>query len=438
MSNLDGAHFHVVGVAGVGMSAIAQLLVYSGFSVTGSDRYFDRNMDLDVLSKLKKNGVRLVAQDGSAITRNTTAIVVSTAIEDDNPDCVSAREHGVDILHRSEALSMLLQGKSCVAVTGTSGKSTVTGMTGWILDALGADPVVVNGAPVLNWKTDDNIGNVRFGSGIRVVEADESDKSLLNLQPDYAVITNVSKDHFSVEESSELFNKFASQAACGVIDMINNPEPIKNFSPEFINGGSRFFYKDIEFRVNVPGRHNAENTLCAVLMCELLGYPLPDISAAIASFIGIERRLEKIGEVNGIAVFDDYAHNPVKIKAAWQTLQEQSKRVIGIWRPHGYRPLRLLMSELNNMFMDVMRSCDKLYILPVYDAGGTTDRSINSDVLVEKLHENGVAVEFVSDWDKVIEVVVNDACQGDVILTVGARDPDIPVAARELIRLLRA
>ena len=419
------------------MSAVAQVLVAAGFIVTGSDRFLDTGTELEIFTKLRKAGIEIVPQDGVAITSETTAIVVSTAIEKDNPDYKTATDLGVEVLHRSEALAMLLKGKPCIAISGTSGKSTVTGMIGWILGALGADPAVVNGAPVLNWKDEEHIGNVRLGDGVWVVEADESDKSLLNIHPDWAVITNVSKDHFGIEESVALFETFAAQASKGVLSLIDNPELTDNFSPHITARGSSFFYKNVEFEINVPGRHNAENAFCAVLLCELLGQSLVDIADALKSFAGIERRLEKVGVANGVAVIDDYAHNPAKIKAAWLALSPYCKRMIAVWRPHGYRPLRLLMDEMVEMFTEVMRSSDKLYVLPVYDAGGTTDRSVNSDLLVDKLSTRGGAVEFVKDTDIATNLVVTGSESGDTVLILGARDPQLPVMAREICEQIK-
>ena len=425
-------HYHVVGVAGVGMSAVAQILAATGARVTGSDRFLDSGNDLEIFAKLRLAGIEIVAQDGFAISKDTTAVVVSTAIEKDNPDYKCAAASGVEILHRSEALAMLLKGRSCIAISGTSGKSTVTGMVGWILDSLGADPAVVNGAPVLNWRDDEHIGNVRLGGGVWVVEADESDRSLLNIHPDWAVITNVSKDHFEIDESIALFHQFAAQASKGILSLIDDPAVMAGFAPEVTAVGSSFEYKDVKFEVNVPGKHNADNAYCAILLCELLGHALSEIAAALKTFAGIERRLERIGIANGVAVVDDYAHNPAKIRAAWWALSPYCENMIAVWRPHGYGPLRLLMDEMVEMFSEVMQSGDKLYLLPVYDAGGTTDRSVNSDLLVDRLKAKGFNVEFVQDAGAATSLVVADAVDGDTVLILGARDPQLPVMARDI------
>jgi len=431
-------HYHFTGVAGVGMSAIAQVLCAQGNVVTGSDRDNDAGKDLEVIRKLKISGVAFVPQDGSGVSKNTAGVVVSTAIESDNPDVLAAGRLGVPLIHRAEMLARLADGTSCVAVTGTSGKSTVTGMIGWMLDFLGADPVVVNGAPVLNWCDEERVGNMRYGaSSLWVIEADESDKSLLKYYPDWAVITNVSKDHFELAETMQLFRTFAGQVKKGVISIIEQPDLFQSFNPQVSATGSSFVYQDTEFVVPVPGRHNAENALYAVIMCERLGYPLNRIRKALMAFKGIQRRLELVGEVRGVTVIDDYGHNPAKIKAAWLAMAQAHRRIIGIWRPHGYRPLASMIDELVGLFSEVCRPSDYLYIMPVYDAGGTADRSIRSEMLVDRLREKGLPASYLPDTDRMAEEISSRAKPGDVVMTMGARDPHLPELARKILQSVR-
>ena len=207
-------HYHVVGVAGVGMNAIAQVLQEQGYSVSGSDRYYDQGVELDVLTRLEGRGIQLKPQDGNALTPETRGIVVSTAIEDDNPELEAAQKLGIPIIHRAEMLAQLSRDHDIAAVAGTSGKTTVTGLAGWLLEQGGRDPFVVDGGSVVNWSNDSHIGNVRVGeSGLWLVEVDESDRSLLQFSPRWAVITNISQDHFELHEVEELFRRFASQVA---------------------------------------------------------------------------------------------------------------------------------------------------------------------------------------------------------------------------------
>jgi len=420
------------------MSALAQAVIARGDAVTGSDRDNDAGKDLEVIRKLRAGGVQFRRQDGSGVSEKTSGVVVSTAIEKDNPDILAANRLRVPIIHRSEMLSQLVKDKKCAAVTGTSGKSTVTGMIGWILERLGADPSVVNGAPVLNWCDEKRIGNMRPGlSDLWVIEADESDKSLLNYHPDWAVITNVTKDHFSLGETVDLFKKFESNVKKGVVCLARDPALARSFKPQLSVDGSSFVYNGNEIVVPVPGRHNAENALHAVMLCERLGYEIGRIRRALMSFKGIQRRLERIGDARGILVIDDYAHNPAKIKATWQALAPSHGTIIGVWRPHGYKPLAAMMDELVSVFCDICRPADKLLVLPVYDAGGTADRSVKSEMLVDTLKKKGLPVSHVGDADAVVKQVERIAKHGDVVVTMGARDPQLSDLARRILQSIR-
>ncbi|MFC1497629.1 UDP-N-acetylmuramate--L-alanine ligase [Verrucomicrobiota bacterium] len=428
-------HYHLVGVAGVGMSALAQALIAQGFSVSGSDRDYDSGKDLPVLRKLGKAGVRFVPQDGSGVGADTTAVVVSTAIEDDNLDIAAAKKKDLPIIHRAELLARLVEGKQCVAVAGTSGKSTVTGMIGWILEQSGADPTVVNGAPVLNWVNSTNVGNVRSGnSDLWIIEADESDRSFLKFFPDWAIITNASTDHFSMDETKELFKAFGAQAKKEVIGGIERPEFLWGFKPNVTFKGITFEYKGVEFNLPLLGRHNAENAMFAIVLCEKLGYELECIRSALASFRGLQRRLEIIGttEDEDIMVVDDYAHNPAKICAAWQAVAPYYERVLVVWRPHGFGPLTKMMDELTDTFAKLMGLSDKLFVLPVYDAGGTADRRVDSNLLIDNLRARKRTAYFVKDYKEAIAFVLQEAREDDVVLIMGARDPDLPALAREI------
>lgn len=431
--------YHLVGIAGVGMSALAQALHNEGCRVSGSDRFCDSGGAAQVVEKLLAMGIGIVPQDGSGVSSQTSAVVISTAIEEDNNDLIAARRVGSPIRHRAEVLAELSDKQACIAVTGTSGKSTVTGMIGCLLESLGADPSVVNGAPVLNWINDDCVGNVRKGdSRTWVVEADESDRSHLNFHPDWAVVTNISKDHFDVEETTSLFERFVGQAREGSVGVVGDPDFYNELNPVAVLSGSSFCYAGVDFTVPLLGRHNAENAFCAVKLCERLGFDLEGIAAALRSFRGIQRRLETVGKANGVTVVDDYSHNPAKIRAALETVGGCGDRTFVVWRPHGFGPLRMMMDDLANVFQSEVRESDKVYILPVYDAGGTADRSVNSEMLVEKLQANGVAAKLADCRDDLVSAIAADAKPGDVVLTMGARDPDLPRLARDILDQIRA
>lgn len=446
-------NYHVVGVAGVGMSALAQILLAEGHNVSGSDRFHDQGDDLDVFRKLRRSGLNLVRQDGSGLGPETSAVVVSTAIEKDNAEMTRAAELKVPVMHRAEMLACLAAGHHTIAVTGTSGKTTVTGMIGWIMECLGLDPTVVNGGALINWKSDFRIGNVRVGRSEHwVVEADESDRSLLRFQPEWAVITNISKDHFELAEVRELFRKFAGQVKQGIVcgpgvaevlradrakplgvELIEEP-----FVPEIEDGFHNFWYKGLTFRCGLLGRHNAENAFAAVVLCDRLGLDLAAVRNALVGFAGIERRLQRAGGARGVLVIDDYAHNPAKIRAAWSSLAPMHGRVLGVWRPHGFGPLKSMMSELTETFCEVCRPRDRVYLLPVFYAGGTAGGDVKSDDLAAILRERGVGASVVRDYDELLRALSAECRPGDCVLCMGARDPYLPVFSRRLVATLES
>jgi len=430
-------HGHLVGVAGVGMSALAQAMQGNGWSVSGSDRYADQGQDLDIIRKLKHAGIRFCSQDGSGITAATSAVVVSSAIEPDNPDVAGAQRLGIPVRHRADILAELVGGRETVAIAGTSGKTTVTGMVGWLLEQLGADPFVVNGGALVNWADQDRIGNVRIGrSGLCVIEADESDKSLLKFFPEWALVTNMSADHFGIEETSQLFNKFRSQVRRQAIVGWDPGMPWQGLVPVLSRSGCRFTYGGLEFEVPLLGAHNAENALQAAVLCQRMGYDLGRIRDALRSFHGIQRRLERVGEANGVTVIDEYAHNPAKIAAAWRAVAPHFRRVIGFWRPHGYKPLALMHQDLLATFGALCRPQDRLFIMPVYYAGGSVTRQMDSDVLSQEMQAQGLPVSWVESYDQLMAQVLREVEAGDVVLAMGARDPGIPRFAAELLARL--
>jgi len=433
---LQQGHFHFAGVAGSGMSALAQAVLAAGRTVSGSDRCRDAGLHLDVIRRLRAAGVDFLPQDGSGITPRTAALVFSTAVEDDNPDIVAARAAGVPVLHRAAVLARLLEGKRCVAVAGTSGKSTVTGMIGHIMSELGADPTVVNGAAVLNWILPNAVGNFRAGnSDWWVIEADESDRSLLDYCPEWAVITNATADHFGAEETLELFEAFKRRVVRGLVSALDEPGLLRDLTAECSGDALSFAHAGLRFELPLRGRHNAENGLLAVELCRRLGFDPNDIREALKSFKGIHRRLERVGLSNGVTVIDDYAHNPAKIRAAWRAVTG-SGRMIGVWRPHGYGPLAAMMDGLAEAFCDVCRDGDLLFVLPVYDAGGTADRSVCAADLVERIRARGFAGADEVRPPALAERVSGAARAGDTVLIMGARDPGLPALAAEVLRAL--
>lgn len=384
---------HLIGIGGVGMSALATALKKLGDEITGADRTLG-TLNIEFLKSLD---VKVFPDDGSGVDATTDEVIVSTAIEETNAGLVKARSLGIPVVHRAKALAQALKAYKLIAVVGTSGKSTVTAMLGHILAECGLDPMCVNGANVPGWE-----GAVRFGRGkYAVAEVDESDKSLVAFRPYAAIVTNASADHYSKEEMDEVFDAFVKDC----------PGPVV----------------DARGEVYRPQDYNLENASLAIRMAVKLGVDEAAARKAMESFGGVERRLQRYGK----RVYDDYAHNPEKLRAMWMTLSEHHpKGICVVWRPHGYAPLRKMKEALAEMFSEVIRPVDKLLVLPVYDAGGTTDRSINSDVLL-KLISPGKA-ELVRDFDAAFEWMAAHERDYEVFVTAGARDPMLPKLAKRL------
>lgn len=434
MTNTDRTQIHISGIGGVGMSAIAQALIDQGAVVTGSDRLLDQGDRTATLTCLENQGVLLSPQDGRGITSATARLVVSSAIENDNPDVIAARAAGLPIVHRSEELAALLRGRTLIAVTGTCGKSTVTALLGWLLEGVGADPLVVNGAAVVGWdKQGHRIGSVRSGKGtLAVIEADESDKSLMNFHPQHAIITNASADHFGLEETLSLFSSFRQRVPGVLVEGDPDADVMASFRSEGWHGF--FTYEGVTYEVPMPGRHNLFNAYHAVRMARALGYAGLELAAVLKTFQGVDRRLQRVGVAGQTVVIDDYAHNPDKLSAAWTTLAAAFPQgICAVWRPHGFAPLRKMLDDLVEAFSRVIRPCDTFILLPVYDAGGTADRSIDSDVLASRLEAKGVKVLRVSGLEEA-EQRLREAIQQKIgaVVTFGARDPGLPRLAQRL------
>lgn len=427
------ARVHIVGIGGVGMSALAQALLDAGTPVSGSDRLLDQGDATDTLQCLRRQGVAIHPQDGTGVQPDVARVVASSAIEDDNPDLLAGRKLAIPVVHRARELARLVDGRRLVAVTGTSGKSTVTAMLGWLLAGAGLDPLVVNGAAVAGWDCDGaRVGSVRRGQGEwAVIEADESDRSLLGFSPEHAIITNLSADHFDLAETVRLFDAFREQVSGRIVE---DEPPADAILPG--NGWSGgFVLEGVAFSLPLPGRHNISNAWQAVRLAQALGVDLQTLKRDLATFPGVERRLQRVGSCgDGAAVIDDYAHNPAKLSAAWRTVAAAFPRIVAVWRPHGYGPLRNMLEGLTAMFAGALRPGDRLLVLPVYDAGGTAHRDVNGRDLVARLAAQGVAATDVADLDEAERLLRSEARSGTALLICGARDPGLPRLARRLAR----
>jgi UDP-N-acetylmuramate--alanine ligase len=448
--------YHFIGIGGSGMSALAQVIKSKGDRVTGSDRSYDRKLNQDLFQSLQHQGIKLFPQDGSGVNEDTDYVVVSTAIEEDNPDIKKARSLLIPILHRAKLLSEIFNPSFGIAVGGTSGKSTVTGMISFILEQANLNPTVINGGVINGYEGEEWIGNARLGSSnVMVIETDESDGSIVNFSPQVGVITNISKDHKDIEELLTLFDTFAQSvkgclvvnADCPLAGKIR-PQGKRILTYGLTDGAlvraekilvtsssSQFQVNGIPFHLPLPGRHNVSNALAAIAVGSYLDLDPYLMKAALERFRGIKRRLEFISRFNGISVFDDFSHNPEKIKAAIETLRMVGKRLIIVFQPHGYGPTKFLLEELAEMFNRALSPSDRLLLLNIYDAGGTAERTISSLDLLRKVKQPTVL--YCPDREAAISEVKKISQAGDVVVIMGARDDTLALFARQLAKILQ-
>jgi len=378
------------GIGGSGMLPLASIVRAGGAKVAGSDRSLDAGRTPHKFDYLRSLGIQLFAQDGSGLQPGMT-LVTSAAVEPTVPDVVRAKELGLTHLTRPEFLAKLLNSaQRSVAVGGTSGKSTVTGMIGWILHACHRQPTVMNGAVMKNFVTP----SAPFASALVgdpelfVSEVDESDGSIALYKPEIAVLTNISLDHKEMAELRSLFAAFLLRAKKAVVNL-DDPETraIADIVPTdnclgygFDAPGADFMGKDLRFeaggaafaleaegerhevRLAVPGRHNASNALAAIAAARALGVKVEEAVAALARFEGLRRRLETVGVAGGVTVIDDFAHNPDKIDATLATLRAQPGRLLIMFQPHGYGPLAKMGDELAASFTKGTADDDRLYL----------------------------------------------------------------------------
>lgn len=429
---MHGESVHLVGVGGSGMSALAEALMDCGVAVSGSDRFLDRSTPVPALEALRTQGASLFPQDGSGVRSGITArVVASAAVERDNPDLLAASALGIPVRRRTEELAALLSGRSVIAVAGTSGKSTTTAILGHILSRCGMDPMVVNGAPCIGWARPGRTGSVLRGNGPCVVEADESNRQFLDFSPTAAIVLNESADHYGLDETHALFDAFISRVDGVVLDNRKAPPP-----PDIEEGdwSVSFSFDGARFRLPLPGRHNAFNASAACRMALAFGVQRDDLGPAIASFPGLARRMQLAGRrADGLRAVDDYAHNTEKLRAAILALVRRSERLFAAWRPHGYGPLRAMWNDLLDMFCATLRPDDRLFVLPVFDAGGTADRSVRAEDFAAELAARGAPALFAATPEQVAAAVRAEARGHDIAATFGARDPALPLLARSFV-----
>lgn len=466
--DLDGRPFFFCGIGGSGMLPLAQIVHGLGHAVAGSDRSRDQGRTPEKFAWLEDTGIALFEQDGSGISSAEQILVASAAIEDTVPEVRRAAELGCARMSRAELLSALFNRAGySVAVAGTSGKSTVTGMIAWILNAVGHDPTVMNGAVMKNFAGPQNpFASARIGRpDLFVSEVDESDGSIALYRPTIGVLLNVSLDHKSLEELRALFGDYVREAGCAVINFdndeaahlagkasqlvsfaVNNAKADLCVVPGSITQGAFDIRASVidnrsgesaDLRVPMPGLHNLSNAMAAIAAVSAAGIKVEDAARALGDYKGLARRFDVVGtSPRGVTVIDDFGHNPEKCAATLRTLKATPGRVLAFFQPHGYGPLRQMGDELAATFArelgpdDITVFCDPVYY------GGTVDRSEGSERIVDLITAGGGRAEHIPARKACGDRLVELARDADRIVIMGARDDTLSVFARDLFERL--
>ncbi|PSJ38378.1 UDP-N-acetylmuramate--L-alanine ligase [Allosphingosinicella deserti] len=445
----DIGTIHFVGIGGIGMSGIAEVMHILGYKVQGSDV-----AEGYVVEGLRKAGIPVTIGQHADNLGDAAVVVVSTAIRKDNPELVCAYERRIPVVRRAEMLAELMRLKLTVAVAGTHGKTTTTSMVASLLDAGGIDPTVINGGIINAYGS-----NARLGSSDwMVVEADESDGSFLRLDGTIAVVTNIDPEHLdhygSFDKVKDAFVEFVENVPFygAALLCVDHPE-VQTIMPRLrdrrvvpygfaaqadvrgenvrpVAGGNVFdvsirdrggevrTIRDIE--LPMPGRHNVQNALAAIGVAAELGIPDETIARGFAKFHGVKRRFTKVGEIEGATIIDDYGHHPVEIRAVLAAAREGAQgRVIAVVQPHRFTRLQNLMEEFRTAFNDA----DVVYVTPVYAAGEEPIEGVDAEALVEGLKERGHrSVKAVADLQDLCLQLRDIAAAGDMVICLGAGD----------------
>ncbi|MCL4671816.1 MAG: UDP-N-acetylmuramate--alanine ligase [Sphingomonadaceae bacterium] len=457
--------FFFCGIGGSGMLPLAQIVQGRGASVAGSDRSRDQGRLPEKFAALEAQGFALHPQDGSGIVAKDQVVVASAAVEDTVPEIVRANELGCLRLTRAELNSILFNTSGAgLAIAGTSGKSTVTGMLGWIMQVAGREPTIMNGAVMKNFvRADHPIASAVVGSrSIYVSEVDESDGSIALYRPAVGVLLNVSLDHKSMDELRVLFGDYLARSRIAAINAddaealallprakevitfgIDQPRAQIGIKPGSIADGpvrqaatviDRHDGSEHALVLAMPGRHNLANALATIAGAAAAGVPVAASVKALASFAGLARRFDVIGtSPSGVTVIDDFGHNPEKCAATLRTLKAHPGRVIAFFQPHGYGPLRQMGAELAETFArelgpdDVTIMCDPVYF------GGTVDRSEGTARIIGLITAAGGRAEHIAMREDCATRILEIARPGDRIVVMGARDDTLTQFAQSIL-----
>jgi UDP-N-acetylmuramate--alanine ligase len=441
-----------IGIAGTGMSAIAQYLKGIGKEVAGSDRYFKPGEDNETRSRLEALEIRCFEQDGSGILPTTDLVVVSTAVEDTVTEVIKAKSLDIPIIRRSELLALIAKSKKTIAVGGTSGKSTTSAMLFDILQYAGMEPSIISGAGLVSIIREGKIGNAKVGAGDwLVIEADESDGSIVQYYPSIGLLLNLDKDHKEIDALLDIFSTFKRNSELFVV---NQSHPLtaplsQDLSLDFSWDDERpagyrardfhqeglsisFTVNDTPFRMKLVGKHNMENALAAATVAAHVGVDLTKAAEALEQYEGIYRRNQVIGQKNGVWLMDDYAHNPAKCAASIRSCQPIADKVIAWFQPHGYGPTRFLRADFVQEIAAALRPQDEIWMSEIFYAGGTATKDISANDLISDIRQLGKSAYFVEDRNKLVAAVQPHLTENCVLLLMGARDPSLEHFAHQV------
>ena len=450
VNDFNNAFF--IGIAGTGMSAIAQYLAGTGKQVSGSDRYFKEGEYNETRNKLEAEDIHCYLQNGDGIDDKTDLIVVSTAIEDTVYEVQKAKRLNIPIIKRSELLALIAKSRKTIAIGGTSGKSTVSAMLFDILEHAGLHPGIISGAGLISIIKKGKIGNAISGTGDwLVIEADESDGSIVQYHPEIGVLLNVDKDHKEIDVLMDVFTTFKNNSELFIVNrshylakQLSQNDQNDFSSDETINAGyivSDFIQNGltISFKVNgqpfslqLLGRHNMENALAAVTVAGQLGVSLQICAEALKTYEGIYRRNQVLGNKRGIWVIDDFAHNPVKCAAAIEACQPVAPKVVAWFQPHGYGPTRFLRDDFVKEISKALRPQDEIWMSEIFYAGGTAEKNISANDLINDIRQTGKKAFFVENRNDFLSAVRSHLTDNCVLLLMGARDPSLEQFATQV------
>ena len=452
----DFQNVFFIGVAGVGMSAIAQYLKGTGKEVSGSDRYFKPDEYNKTKEQLEAEGIQCFLQDGGGISEKTDLVVVSTAIEDTVFEVKKAKKLGIPMIKRSELLALISESKKTIAVAGTSGKSTTSAMLYQILLDAGLEPSIISGAGLTSIIKKGKIGNAAVGKGDwLIIEADESDGSVVQYHPEIGLLLNIDKDHQEIDELIDLFTKFKNNTkGLFVVNQSNtlaktlSANKDNDFGFEEENAGFNaknfkqkgfnlsFEINNHNFEMNAIGEHSVENATAAISVANQIGVDLETCAKSLKNYEGIYRRHQILGQKKGIWVIDDYAHNPAKCAASIKACQPLAEKVVAWFQPHGYGPTRFLRNDFVEEISNVLRPEDEIWMSEIFYAGGTAVKDISANDLIQDIKAKGKKAFFVEDRNEFLNEAKHSLSGNSVLLLMGARDPSLEKFGKEIFEKL--